>query len=556
MRRSLTFLLWPLLAAALSAQRPGDADVATARGALAVESIHVFKDGHAVVVRAGTMPIDDRGRVVLTELPNAIMGAFWPSIVDDELALESVTVRRLAVTDRRPARTISELLRANPERRAHVLTRDGDLLIGVVGPPRDGGLVSLRLDGGGTRFLATDQVKELIFPEAWSGELVETRESDALELRLAGAALAARDRVAVRLLTVERGFRWHPSWRVDVTGVDDRAGAGRVAVELRATLVNDLVGVDAAEVGLVVGVPSFLFSGRSDAMSGDPAPRIDAFDDLLSTSNTITSQIVVPSAADRGTASGDAFEGGAAVDDLFVFAAGRRTLAKGERMTLVLDRFELDYEDVWALDVPISLPDVLLPYVRRGHGDHAAMARSPKAEHRLRLFNDRAFPLTTGPALVLKDGTAVAQGLITYTPPGASCDLGLTSTIDVGVEVEDQQVAREIDALRVDRDTYQRLLQRSMVTLVNRSDRSIVLDVRRWLPGTVDDAGEDGVVVKLNALSAISEGFDGGEASRWIGWSWPSWYPLLNGFSRVSWKVTLEPGERRTLTAAWSHYWR
>ena len=70
----------------------------------------------------------------------------------------------------------------------------------------------------------------------------------------------------------------------------------------------------------------------------------------------------------------------------------------------------------------------------------AEMARllaAPKVAHKVRFTNKSSYPLTTAPALVVRDNRVLAQGLITYTAPNATSDLEVTKAVDIQVTKSD-----------------------------------------------------------------------------------------------------------------------
>jgi hypothetical protein len=40
----------------------------------------------------------------------------------------------------------------------------------------------------------------------------------------------------------------------------------------------------------------------------------------------------------------------------------------------------------------------------------------------------------------------------------------------------------------------------------------------------------------------------------WYGWPW--WWSHVNGISRISWKVTLEPNQSLDLGYDWHYFWQ
>ena len=131
------------------------------------------------------------------------------------------------------------------------------------------------------------------------------------------------------------------------------------------------------------------------------------------------------------------------------FTVSGVTLRKGERMVVPITECSLPYEDVFALDLPFAPP----LEVRRNLDDErtrelAHMLAAPKVMHRIRLENKSEAPLTTAPALLLRDGRIIAQSMMTYTPVGGRSDLDLTSAVDVTVSRTEVETKRTSEGFR------------------------------------------------------------------------------------------------------------
>src|SRR4051812_33514677 len=109
MTRTISLLVLTLLAAPAFAEAPPLA--ATAR--LPVKEVTVFKDGHALLLHEGRLPVDADGTVTLDYLPNPVLGTFWPSSGEKDAPLTSVTAARRRVSVPHTAVDLHQLLEAN-----------------------------------------------------------------------------------------------------------------------------------------------------------------------------------------------------------------------------------------------------------------------------------------------------------------------------------------------------------------------------------------------------------------------------------------------------------
>ena len=57
-----------------------------------VKEVTVFKDGHALLIHEGLMPLTASGDVVLEDLPKPVLGTFFPYSMEPQAKLDSVDV--------------------------------------------------------------------------------------------------------------------------------------------------------------------------------------------------------------------------------------------------------------------------------------------------------------------------------------------------------------------------------------------------------------------------------------------------------------------------------
>jgi len=80
---------------------------------LPIREITVFKDGHALILHEGELPVNDAGHVVVDGLPVPLMGSFWPYSADPAATLVGVVAGHENVRVERDAASIPDLLTAN-----------------------------------------------------------------------------------------------------------------------------------------------------------------------------------------------------------------------------------------------------------------------------------------------------------------------------------------------------------------------------------------------------------------------------------------------------------
>jgi hypothetical protein len=177
----------------------------------------------------------------------------------------------------------------------------------------------------------------------------------------------------------------------------------------------------------------------------------------------------------------------------------------------------------------------------------------PLVMHRIRLINRTRTPLTTAPAMILRDGRLIAQGMMTFTAPGAESDLTLTTAVEVANQRTETEVKRTPGAATWDGSSYERVDFKGSIALVNRTPNDIEIEVVRTILGTVDVTDERARHRKINGLEE-PEGFPGVE------WrqpnDLPAWWSHFNGVSRITWSLKIPARKDAKLTYGWHYFHR
>lgn len=547
---------------------------------LPVKEITVFKDGHSFVLHEGEIPTDDNGDVTLDYLPRPVIGTFWAYSADAGATLEGVVSQKRLVGVRRTALTIPELIEGNIGARVRV--HDGNVYEATIleiptrsseelsrtgpsgGPetlPVRSDVVMLRV-AEGVKIVPVNRIQQITFLDGPNTDLTREEFRDSMTLRLNWNKRTSGKMAKVGMVYVQRGIRWIPNYRVDVDG------EGIATIKLQATIINELADVEDVSAHLVIGVPKFAFEETPDPISMQQTVaqlsshfRGDS-QSAYAFSNMIMSQAAMPARRSNAPARSETLDLGPDVvgsdknEDLYVFTLEHVTLKKGQRMVVPIAEYELPYEDVFVLDLPFGPP----PEVehRLNNDQQAKLAQlfhAPKVMHVIRLSNSAGCPLTTAPALILRQGRVVAQGMMTYTAIGASGDLELTAAVDISVERLDEETERIADAAKWDGYAYARTNLAGGVKLTNHRGTAVNLEVRRSVLGRIDSASHEGSIVHLGR-------HEGGLATPsgvpfwWSWYNWPYWWYHFNAISRVTWQYRLDPGQTIDLEYEWHYFWR
>jgi hypothetical protein len=422
--------------------------------------------------------------------------------------------------------------------------------------------VALLKTSEGFKAVPLEQIHQVTFLEQPHDQVEIEQQRHVLTLQLQWPDSQQGGEARVGMVYLQRGIRWIPQYRVDLDG------GGNATLRLQATLLNELTDLHDVTVHLVIGVPKFQFADTLDPIGlGRVVAQLSQhFQQDAQTafgfSNAIMTQVAMPRAAPprpaepTGSDLGPDIALGTKEEDLFVFTLRGVSLRRGERAVLPVAEFSLPYRDVFVVHVPMVPPQEVRQHFNSSQqAELARLHAAPKAEHVLRLTNNAPFPLTTAPATVFLKGRIQAQGMMTYTPSGAACDLRATTAVDIGVHHEEAETARHRDAERWGSHTYDRIELKGTISLVNYRRDAVELEVVRDVLGNVTRVGADGNLRKLDPRDHSWSLF-GGYPSWWHWYGWPGWWLHFNGAARVTWQVKLEPQQRIELNYDWHYYWR
>ena len=556
-----------------------------------IKEVTIFKDGHAFVLHSGKMPVNPEGNVVMDYLPAPVMGTYWPYSADKNADLRAVTAGKSKITVEKTALTIREMIEANigikvliteipsaahateemQPYEATILelpTRSGEELEALNPSSSDeqlsvkGNVVMLKTSAG-VKSVDFDRILNVTFPDKRNTKTTseEFRNLLTLDLKWNGKQRTEAD---VGMIYLQRGLRWIPNYKIDI------AADGKAMIKLQATLINELTDINDVTAHLVIGVPSFAFKDSVDPISlrKDVARLSSNSQNRSQTafgfSNAIMSQSVMPSRQMRsgnnqgaGTMDlGPSIDGAKKSEDFFMFTVKNITLQKGERIVIPITEYELEYEDIYALDIPFTPPGEILRNLRSSHRSNLArMYASPKVKHKIRIANKSKHPFTTAPAMITKDGHIIAQGMMTYTSIGGNADIELTTAVDITVEKTDNETLRTPKAVNWNGDWYSQIDLEGKITLVNYKQKAVTVEITRYVLGNIDKVGQDGEQAMLNPFEDSSFLPEGNETSWWHSYSWPWWWYRFNGVGRITWTTTIEPTKSSEHTYSWHYFW-
>ncbi|HYI01116.1 hypothetical protein [Hyalangium sp.] len=585
MRHKIVWVLAVLLSAcaAEGAEKKGEGRPGVLT--LETERVVVFKDGHALLVKQAKAIADSRGITFTEEVPDsAVLGTFW-AWSDRGPALRSMRAewheQEVEREERGACMDPASILEANPGKRV-TLELEGATLTGTVLPlpvmaaspsapeisarsasfepasvllvPPLGQVVALSVPERGTVVIAGKDIRrvsgaELSLECKRKVRVKERRKRLSLDFGTEAAGKA----LSVRILYFSPGLRWIPTYRFEAK----KGGKGTLA--LQAELVNELEDIRGAPFDLVVGVPNFRFRDVASPLSLEGVVRnalAQAAPSLMGRMNNMSNAMFTQRAGEwRGHASDEEvsttpqipdFGGSAESPDFFVHPLAAMDLPKGARAVVPLWSDEVPTRDLYTLDVKVRRDENDSDTVQYGSSGGSMGSASPlrlaRAEvwHQLEMKNGTKYPWTTGPVLVMRGQVPQAQELLTYTTRGGDTLVPLTVATDVRALHEEVELERKQDALESNRGRYALIRKKGTITLSNPRGERTPLRIRLSTGGKAE-AVTGGGRVKVDDFRPDDWGSNRLAA--------------VNSHSDIDWTLTLEPGERKTLTYEVS-FWR
>ncbi len=540
-----------------------------------VKEVTIFKDGHAFVLHQGQMPTDNNGNVTFDKLPSPVLGTFWAYSADRDVELNSVLVGKKLICQSDTALTIPELIKANAGKKVLInqnnLSYDYEAVILQLPSRRpDEQANNLPVNSSvtsdivllktveGTKAVPLSYIREITFIDEPNTTTTFEKYKNTFVFKL-NWKNNSRKTADVGMVYLQKGLRWIPNYKVDIDG------NGNAHIKLQATIVNELTDIENVTAHLVIGVPSFAFKDSLDPIALDQtvanlsshfrtnAQTAYAFD------NAIRSQVMNYDYAEMPAQpqpdSGPELLGSEKNEDLFIFTLENLTLKKGQRIVVPIAEYEIKYTDIYKLELPLAPPtQIRRNFSSSQHIQIEKLLHQPSVKHCLRLDNDAEYPLTTAPALILRNGRLISQALMTYTAVGGKCDLEMSTAVDVFVKCLEKQTQYTPNAMNINGTSYSKIDMTGSVELNNHKKENIRIEVKRFVLGHIDQANLDAEISQLG--HGYGSWFSEGDLPFWWSWcSWPWWWYHVNSLGQISWDIEMEANQKVELQYSWHYFW-
>jgi len=488
------------------ADETGDIDVKTRRVAL-------FKNGLGYFTSSAILP-NRATSVRLGQLPVPSHGTFWVTY-PEELRVRSLFTSMQDVEETVPARSVGELLQANPGRRVvvHTGSKDSPLIKGTIlktasddSPPEppspylmdirrpsssrshyrppSSSMVLIKTEAGTVALNAGSVIRVDFEDDELTTSIPLRSKQPSIRMELEKAARGEK----IDLTYLARGITWAPSYRIDIS---DPKTAGLSA---KALVINEVADMDGVHLDLVTGFPNIQFGEVNSpvAMSQDLEGFLKALtsgrSESRSRAHMVQQQAVLHNVARFNEYAGaptpaySTAREGTVSEDLFLYPVANFTLPRGETACIPLFTAEVPYRHIYTWKIPDAL-DERDRYQRERDRDGEQFAE--EVWHCCRLTNNMKMPWTTATAEFVKHGQITGQDTCYYTAPGTETTIRINRAMNVLAEQAELEQERKRNAASFRGYRYDLVKIKGELKLQNRLNRTASVEVTKNLSGTV-----------------------------------------------------------------------
>ena len=509
-------------------------------------AVAAFKNGLAFVLRQGEIPLT-AGSARISPIPTATLGTLWLATVNPEARIDEIVAYRYNTATQRPIQTIGEMLRANAGKTVTITYQAKDYTGEVVGlqpaapDPSINPIVPVDVRYAPQPhedylLLRTDK-RLMAFPLGGismanlpdDAILRENIQTPTQALRLKMKSTSAREKISMGYL--EHGLGWTPSYLISLT--DDT----NAQITMQAVVTDDAEDLQNAQLFFVVGVPNFAYSNTLSPMSlqqslvdfmKDAERDEDRKKSFGAFSNAISGQAAMfdkAEAAPINLVNGVDEMASSPEEDLFLYSRSDVTLAKGERATYNVFSGSVGYEHLYNWEVEDQPRVDAYGNVINQVQNMPDNTRADSIWHSIRLKNSTKFPWTSAPALVISGDKPVSQDTLTYTQKSATSTLRITVATDIRASHEEREVARQQELNHRRGYNYDLVTLEGKLKVKNYKSKEVHLAIGKTVRGKTEFQSDEGKTVQLG------EGIESD-----------------NPKSRLTWDVTLAPGQERVVT--------
>ncbi len=495
--------------------------------------LSLFKNGYGFIKLEGTIT-QEATQMRLRNLPVPSIGTFW---MEAEEGVEVLRVVSGEFEESYPTRfEMMSLAAANPGAKVQLSYRSADdelrMVKGEIMP-----FPKLKIDKGANTI---DTVKELspnptvgsvlLLKDAQGGVLVVPANA-LIDMRFESAikqpyAIEKRPGVELHLkkpapqknvsaTCLSSGITWLPSYRMDL----NEDGTARFIA--KATITNQLMDLQGANIDLITGAPALENPGRVDPMALRSAGRAVMMDsEFAAYSNAAPrkAKMARSYAPAAGAESLDvSLEQSINTGSLFFFPLKDFSAKLGQVVTQDLYVAKVDYKRVCTWEVEDPTHFTLDPNVERP--DYGEVWNC------VRFVNPLEMPLTSAPIEFMEKSRIAGTNTIKYTGSKQECTVRMNSAMNVLATKKCQLVSQQkVSAGLFERSRTQENYS-VVLSLTNTSDKVAEVEISQNVVGKVAPVADGGVVTTTTNMQSD-----------------------MNARNLIRWKVQVPAGEKKEIS--------
>lgn len=375
-----------------------------------VKSVAVFKDNYGFFLREGQARLE-KSWCMTDYIPPAIRGSFYIFGKDPQTAIDTVITTQHNRLEFNDTAELKSILETKVGLTLRITTAQKTVVGKLVHVLEDMILLSGDAETLAVRYDEMKTVEYVGYP---------------MKIMVVGTDPNAT--VSLGIGYLRAGIQWFPTYLLDL--LDE----SHAFLTLRGTVVNGAEALKDCNVYLVVGVPNFLEKGNLDELTLNRLAEAEGYAAERDRNAMRAAQVMAPNAPAAPGVAGGAYGGylgatpvvgamvglaGQEMAELFFYQKQKLSLEPGEVAMVTVFTGTVEYESLFDWDADAE--DVVWRI--------------------LQIKNSLQTPLTTGPAMAMRNGQPVGQDQITYTAPGATSDFLLTvaggfTTFDTERELE------------------------------------------------------------------------------------------------------------------------
>ena len=475
-----------------------------------VVSIALFKNGLAVVKRQVTLP--GSGVVRVGDVPEPVHGTFF---VESNGPLEvRVEKRRVAIKEQpKPGQNLQEDL-AGLKVTVHSKSSKIPITGAVVSIPKPKSETestettpfgwapyspspSYAPSASGNSFLLIKTEKGISYVNIAEIESVEAEGNPNPEPIMENKPVLLLDVGAkssgsvAQISYLAHGISWAPSYRVVLTD------AKRMTIEQNAVIRNELMHLTDTDFSVISGYPSVQFGEVVSPLAATQtwSRFFQQLNERGGSSNAFMSQVMTQSVA-TNRAVGNA--GGSDVSiapntgdtiDLHYHSIGKRSLKKGDAISLSTGSAQVEYERIVQWTIPDNRDPWGQPTNNRVVDPNTGEPMQDDVWDALKFKNMLPFPMTSAPALVMTGNSFSGQGQVLWTNKSEEATLRVNKALSIRarhLEYESQMAEpgkSERDVVNLGGRRFRKVMVNGELRLSNNRPTETKMIIKRQFSG-------------------------------------------------------------------------